>query len=415
MAPFAPRSNDSDDDSVEEHRETVNRLRRRISELESQEKKTQSKSNVASQVKSFANLGRAICKGVSTFDSVESLIAEDDRRRDLEDARTRGDEVHEEEEVPTIEQDILHNGYKELCRFIVPLRKLLAEADHEELAPVLSALRSGSRNARSDDTKNVREAIVPWLVAAFPELSPTLDPDSRENRGIYHDDLGRLLCPVEFDWNDQSVRTAIREGDPNYLITAGSWWAGLYPPGKFDPVRPEAHLFTNVLLLKTYKFIFTSPLSMKTMPKDKEISTLSPTHRGSGSRPRTKPKKLGSKSKRNVAAIVGLRTVTGRSIAYAAVQYRVALSDANHWDDQDGGFDYREFYNNIVEYFEFPPGPVARNEVARLLDWWNTNVFGTTPRWSLYEEHESRLSRETRETSSVALMRAARLARESDV
>ncbi|KAF7348818.1 hypothetical protein MVEN_01401800 [Mycena venus] len=413
MPPFALRFNESDDDSVDEHRETVNCLKRRISELESQEKKAQSKSNVASQVKSFANLGRAICKVVSTFDSVESLIAEDDRRCDLEDARTRGDEVHEEEEVPTIEQDILHNGYKELCRFIVPLRKLLAEADHEELAPVLSALRSGSRNARSDDTKNVREAIVPWLVAALPELSPTLDLDSRENRGIYHDDLGRLLCPVEFDWNDQSVRTAIREGDPNYLITAGSWWAGLYPPGKFDPARPEAHLFTNVLLLKTYKFIFTSPLSVKTMPKDKEIPTLSPTHRGSGSRPQTKSKKLGSKSKRNVAAIVGLRTVTGRSIAYAA--YRVALSDANHWDDQDGGFDYCEFYNNIVEYFEFPPGPVARNEVARLLDWWNTNVFGTTPRWSLYEEHESRLSRETRETSSVALMRAARLARESDV
>ncbi|KAJ7791048.1 hypothetical protein B0H14DRAFT_2937006 [Mycena olivaceomarginata] len=385
MPPFAPRSNESDDDNVNEHLETVNRLKRRISELESQEKRSQSKSNAALQVKSFVNLGRAICKVVSTFDSVESLIAEDDRRRDLEDARTLGDQVHGEEEVPTTEQDILHNSYKELCRFIVPLRKLLAEAEHEELAPVLSALRSGSRNARSDDTKNVREAIVPWLVAAFPELSPALDPDSRQNRGIYHDDLGRLLCPVELDWNDQSVRTAIREGDPNYLITAGSWWAGLYPPGKFDPALPEAHLFTNVILLKlilgfflpfvhvvtleqTYKFIFTSPLSVKTMPKDKEISTLSPTPRASSSRPRTtQSKKLGSKSKRNVAAIIGLRT------------YRVALSDANHWDDQDGGFDYREFYNNIVEYFKFPPGPVACNEVARLLDWWNTNVFGTTP------------------------------------
>ncbi|KAF8190731.1 hypothetical protein K438DRAFT_1763172 [Mycena galopus ATCC 62051] len=306
------------------HQETVNRLRRRISQLEAQEKKAHSQSNVASQVKSFANLGRAICKVVSTFDCVESLIAEDDRRHDLEDARTLGDEVHEEGEVPRMEQDILHNGYRELCRFIVPLRKLLAEADHEELAPVLSA------------------AIVPWLVAAIPDLNPALDPDSRENRGIHHDDLGRLLCPVEFDWNDQSVRTAIREGDPNYPMTAGSWWTGLYPPGKFDPAHPEAHLFTNVLLLK----------------------------------------------------------------------YRVALSDPNHWDDQDGGFDYREFYNNIVEYFEFPPGPVARNEVARLLDW---NVFGMTPRWSLYEEHQSQLSRETRETSSVALMRAARLARESDV
>ncbi|KAJ7796890.1 hypothetical protein B0H13DRAFT_2508324 [Mycena leptocephala] len=403
MPPFAPTFNDADDD---EQRDIVNRLKRRISELEVQQKKDQSQSNVASQVKSFANLGRAISKVVAAFDSVESLIAEDDRRRELEDARTRGDEIHEEEQEPTTEQNLLHNGYKELCRFIVPIRKLLAEAEHEELAPVLTALRAGSRNARSDDTKNVREAIVPWLTIVYPELNPPLDAHSRENRGIYHDDLGRLLCPVEFDWADDDVRTAIRESDPDYQITADSWWAGLYPIDKFDPTHPDARLFTNILLLKVYKFIFTSPLSVKTMPKDKEIQNLSPTRRGSPRR--TKTKKLGSKSKRNVAAIIGLKAVTGRSIAYAA--YRVALSDASHWDDQDGAFDYCEFYNNVVEYFEFPPGPVARQEVTRLLDWWNVNVFGTTPRWSLYEGSSSRAS-----TSSVSIMRAARAARETDV
>ncbi|KAJ7938032.1 hypothetical protein B0H13DRAFT_2648853 [Mycena leptocephala] len=358
MPPFAPTFNDADDD---EQRDIVNRLKRRISELEVQQRKDQSQSNVAFQV-------------VAAFDSVESLIAEDDRRRELEDARTRGDEIHEEEQEPTTEQNLLHNGYKELCRFIIPIRKLLAEAEHEELAPVLTALRAGSRNARSDDTKNVREAIVPWLTIVYPELNPPLDGHSRENRGIYHDDLSRLLCPVEFDWADKDVRTAIRESDPDYQITADSWWAGLYPIDKFYPTHPDARLFTNILLLKVYKFIFTSPF----------------------------------KSKRNVAAIIGLKAVTGRSIAYAA--YRVALSDASHWDDQDGAFDYREFYNNVVEYFEFPPGPVARQEVTRLLDWWNVNVFGTTPRWSLYEGSSSHAS-----TSSVSIMRAARAARETDV
>jgi hypothetical protein len=75
-----------------------------------------------------------------------------------------------------------------------------------------------------------------------------------------------------------------------------------------------------VTLAQTYKFIFTSPLSVKTMPKDKEISTLSPTRHASSSRPRTtQSKKLGSKSKHNIAVIIGL-TVTPRSIAYAAVQ-----------------------------------------------------------------------------------------------
>jgi hypothetical protein len=81
---------------------------------------------------------------------------------------------------------------------------------------------------------------------------------------------------------------------------------------------PFVHI---VMLEQTYNFIFTSPLSVKTMPKDKEISTLSPTRRASSSRPRTtQSKKLGSKLKHNIAAIIGLRTVTPHSIAYVAVQ-----------------------------------------------------------------------------------------------
>jgi hypothetical protein len=74
-------------------------------------------------------------------------------------------------------------------------------------------------------------------------------------------------------------------------------------------------------------------LSVKTMPKDKDIPTLSPNRSASGSRPRTaRPKKLGGKSKRNVAAIIGLRTVTGRSIAYAAVQASAVYLMHDHAD-----------------------------------------------------------------------------------
>ncbi|KAJ7703533.1 hypothetical protein B0H17DRAFT_1194067 [Mycena rosella] len=392
---------DSDDESITA---ILARCKRRIVELEFQLKKTQAPAKSAAQVKSYAALGRAICKVVSTFDSVDSLIAEDDRRRDLEEARMNGDEIHDAEDEPTPEQNRLHNGYKELCRYIVPLRKALAEANHEELAPILAALRSGARNARSDDTKNVREAIVPWLNILFPKMDPPLDPDSRDNRGLYHDDTGRLLCPIDYDWDDEEVRTAIREGDSEYPVTADSWFRGLYPPDGFDPEQPEVGLFKNVVLLKVFKFIFTSPLSVKTMPKDVDRENVRP-----GSTPLKKvSKKVGSMSKRNVAAIIGLKAVTGRSIGYAAVQYRVALSDANHWDESDGAFDYITFYNNIVEYFEFPPGPRARADVNRLLDFWNTNVFGTTPQWALYEGG-------SRATSSVALLRAARAGREVEV
>lgn len=43
-------------------------------------------------------------------------------------------------------------------------------------------LRNGARNARSDDTKNLKAAIVPWLQKMFPNMEP-LDPESREEHG----------------------------------------------------------------------------------------------------------------------------------------------------------------------------------------------------------------------------------------
>ncbi|KAJ6601647.1 hypothetical protein B0H10DRAFT_2440847 [Mycena sp. CBHHK59/15] len=182
----------------------------------------------------------AICKVVSTYDCVEDLIAEDDRRQDLEDARTRSDDIHEEEQEPTMEQNCLHNGYKELCRFIVPLRKALVEG-----------------------------TTMSWPPSSL--LGPTMHAPTTPKTGeswIYHDYLGEVLCPIEMEWSDDEYGSHGHPGGhPNYQVTANSWFRALYPAGKFDPTHPEANLFKN-------------------------------------------------------------------------------------------------FYNNVVEYFEFPPGPHARGEVA---------------------------------------------------
>jgi hypothetical protein len=63
-------------------------------------------------------------------------------------------------------------------------------------------LRNGARNARSDDTKNLKAAVVPWLQTLFPEMDP-LDPDSRDDRGVYNDFLVTLLAPTEYDISDE--------------------------------------------------------------------------------------------------------------------------------------------------------------------------------------------------------------------
>ncbi|KAF7354308.1 Cytochrome P450 [Mycena venus] len=83
-------------------------------------------------------------------------ITEDHYRRDLENVRTRSDEVHKEEEVPMIKH------LKPLTR-----ANFSSIAARAILAPTTP--------------KNVREVIVPWfqVVAAFPELSPTLRREPR--------------------------------------------------------------------------------------------------------------------------------------------------------------------------------------------------------------------------------------------
>ncbi|KAJ7477646.1 hypothetical protein FB451DRAFT_1454487 [Mycena latifolia] len=403
-----------DDFHDEENLAILRRCQRRITELEAQLEKEKGVKKAPASIKTFTNLGRCIHKVVVTFGTIDTLIAENDRRMDLELARIEGDDVHDEEEEHTVEQERAYNGYKELLRFVPALRKPLMEAEHDDLVEILNALRSGARNARSDDTKNLKTAIVPWLQKLFPEMA-ALELDSRDERGIYNDFIGALLCPTEYDFDDEEIRTRIREGDPEFLITANSWFKGLYPHKRFDPDNPDMGLFRNVMLLMVWKYIFTSPISVKTTVHEEaenippSASTTPPSASAappSALPPRLKKKKRAAPTtKRSVASIIGLKRVSGRSIAYAAVQYRVALSDTHHWDEHDGSFDYIQFYNNIVDYFEFPPGPVAKLEVARLLDWWNINVFDHCANYSLYEGGSA-------SNSSVMRLKAIRQARE---
>ena len=91
-----------------------------------------------------------------------------------------------------------------------------------------------------------------------------------------------------------------------------------------------------------------------------------------------------------------MRLVTPRAIAYVAVQVssasrgegisltdntftqlRFSLSSATSWNENDGCFSYPVFYNNVVDFFEHTPGPMAQAEVRTLLSWWTLCVYLT--------------------------------------
>ena len=71
--------------------------------------------------------------------------------------------------------------------------------------PILTAikLRKGSGGARGDDAANLKLVVVSWIACMHGTTPATpLSPSFKLDRGFEHDDTGRLLCPIEYDWED---------------------------------------------------------------------------------------------------------------------------------------------------------------------------------------------------------------------
>ncbi|KAJ3804321.1 hypothetical protein F5876DRAFT_83368 [Lentinula aff. lateritia] len=122
----------------------------------------------------------------------------------------------------------------------------------------------------------------------------------------------------------------------------------------------------------------------------------------------------GTYQKNSIAARNGMKKVTGRNIAYAAIQARFALSSVEKWNIPDNHFDYIVFYNEIVDFFEDYP---KDEHVVSILADWNEKVFGhkdglggcDTLDLDKLEGEDTEGNEHT--TSTTALARAARKAR----
>ncbi|EGO03939.1 hypothetical protein SERLA73DRAFT_175638 [Serpula lacrymans var. lacrymans S7.3] len=197
-------------------------------------------------------------------------------------------------------------------------------------------------------------------------IEPPLNTNTKDNRGFEHTVTGYLLCPIDYDWSDVSVRKNIRERHPDFLVTADAWPAFLYPtPGQHLLEDPSRGLLRLQLLLKAFKMIFTSPSSARGDENCAPAIYLDRSH------------SRGEKSTRShVASLMGMRTVTPRAIAYAAVQLRFALSNVSSWRQFDEDFDLEEFYKNILDWFEGPATENHQKDISELLLWWDGKIFG---------------------------------------
>ncbi|KAI6032694.1 hypothetical protein F5J12DRAFT_712857, partial [Pisolithus orientalis] len=229
----------------------------------------------------------------------------------------------------------------------------------------------GADGAHGDDMANLKQDIMSWLTDLFHPIEPPLHTTTKDEHGFVHDVTGKLICPAEFDWDlamellkPSTISFIMKDGiwdhNPSYLVTAYSWPLFLYENFKFYSTDAEQGLFQSSLLIKAFKFIFTSPSSIQDLDKD---HTTPGCHWGSSNQQ--------AATKNHIASILGMKAVTPWSIAYTAVQVHFTLSSANTWHNVDSNFDYSQFYNMILDFFEDLPGPAAKKQVDELLAWWN--------------------------------------------
>lgn len=96
--------------------------------------------------------------------------------------------------------------------------------DHSLAADLPIKLQTGASDARSDDTGRLKVAIAEWLNTREPRKKPhnssgngddsetdnsdcdtpslKLSLRGKEDRGISNGITGRLICPIDYDWDD---------------------------------------------------------------------------------------------------------------------------------------------------------------------------------------------------------------------
>jgi len=242
-----------------------------------------------------------------------------------------------------VEERREYRVYRQLLDMIAGLEDRLMTGSDEEITHVADLIQKGASNARSDDTKSLKGAILDWITPRGGALTPSLARNVKIDRGFHHERTGALLCPVDLNWSDNEVKDKLKSGE---LMTGGDEWPMfVYHGYTYDPEDPWNGLFRSALLVTAYKHIFTSPSSVDKEPKA--------TRSGN-------------------ARIHGMTCVSLPSLAYVATQVRFALSSSPVFSRSDLATDSERFYNSILDLFDDPD---EKREVSDLVVWWNRQIF----------------------------------------
>ncbi|KAF9778115.1 hypothetical protein BJ322DRAFT_1214801 [Thelephora terrestris] len=362
--------------------------------------------------KELRRCGRGIRRLVTLCGTVTQLVAEYDRRLlrsepnsdDGGDCDNNGNGDEGDEDMPPEKREEVqrrrsrdYRSYLELVKLIPTLKDRITDPHGGARMLYYARLLDCANNARSDDTARVKPIIANLLNnRANNPANPPLDLDTREARGLQNDFTGRLLCPIMYDWEDPAVRAKVRDCSDGHNASNNYWLRCLYEGEKGDPEDVEKGFLKSALLVKTFQMIFTAPSSARGNLDAERVPG-----------PRDRQKKTPSKRPPVAEQLRMDGQVTARSIAYAAVQMHFALCDATHWMNHYNGFNYEEFYEFIIDFFESDETPEGKAASEELYNWWNKQVF---PRSAATRAALGPISARH---SSLALLRDQRRARVS--
>ncbi|KAJ7053544.1 hypothetical protein C8F01DRAFT_1089563 [Mycena amicta] len=236
--------------------------------------------------------------------------------------------------------------YDSLVARIPAVGKLLAAEDQDGLDNLL-AMAQAMNQGKHSDTANFRRAIKEYI----PEdrnysVDPRFHRTLKSDRGYAHPVTRALLIPqAHIDrLNDKSFWAQVTAGE--IAFTADEYPTLMYDQDKADPDDVEAGLLEGHLPIRVLRSILHGP------------------------RHAFEPVSLVPES---IAAKNGIKTVSGRLIAYAHVQTWFALCTAEKWIGEVNNFNLSAWYDHIVKIFEDDP---EDEKALEILAHWNCEIFG---------------------------------------
>ncbi|KAJ3540108.1 hypothetical protein NMY22_g4446 [Coprinellus aureogranulatus] len=236
-----------------------------------------------------------------------------------------------------------HDVYQRLLALVPGLEERLNTGTANELIYIADMITKGASTARSDDTKNLKSAVIDWITPPNGYLQPPLQRNIKTDRGFLHPRTGELLCPTNLNWDDPKIRRDLASG---HLVPSGDLWPRfLYRGYQYNPDDPWDGLLRSSILVSARfhvpKFRCRRPLANRA-------------------------------TRSSNARIHGMTFVTIPSIAYIATQVRFALSSAPTFSRTDTVTDSEYFYFLIIDLLE---DPEEQEEIDSLLRWWNQQIF----------------------------------------